>query len=128
MLYIPSDILKNYKNIQLQMAILEYVATHDGTPSKIPEVFIDFAKYIDKSLLWRINNNDVTNSGSYLVALKLLKVEDSKLYITEDGIKCLQNYALQTTSISTQMNFISHINWIICTLISLTAIVISILE
>lgn len=33
------------------MAILEYVATHDGTPGKIPEVFIDFAKYIDKSLL-----------------------------------------------------------------------------
>lgn len=23
------------------MAILEYVATHDGTPGKIPEVFID---------------------------------------------------------------------------------------
>ena len=94
------------------MAILEYVATHDGTPGKIPEVFIDFAKYIDKSLLWRINNNDVTNSGSYLVAIKLLKVEDSKLYITEDGIKCLQNYALQTTSISNEFHFSHQLDYL----------------
>lgn len=128
MLYLSSDILKNYKNLQLQMAILSYVATHNGTTGKGPEIFLDFIEYIDKSLRWRTNDDDVTQTGLYLVAIKLLKVEDSKLYITEDGIKCLQNYALQAASISTQINFTSQINWIICTLISLTALAISILK
>lgn len=128
MLYSQSDILKNYKKLQLQTAILEYVATHNGTTGGGPEIFLTFSEYIDKTLHWKTQMCDITQAGLYLIAIKLLTVEEHKLYITEEGIKYLQNCALQAATISTRLNFISHSNWIICTLISLTALVISILK
>lgn len=110
------------------MAILEYVATHNGTAGKGAEVFLSFAKHIDKTILWKTCDDDITDAGLYLVAIHLLEVEDNKLYITGEGVKCLQSYTLQTVTLSTQTNFTSHVNWIVCTLISLTALAISILK
>lgn len=127
-MYFPSDILSNYKRYQLQVAILEYIASNKGVAGHGIEAFAAFAEHIDKTLHWKTEQSDVTKAGMYLLAIKLLKVEDDNLYITEEGIKCLQNYALHATVISMRGSYISYQNWIICTLISLTALAISLLK
>ena len=128
-LYFPSDILKNYKNIQLQLAILEYLAIDRGkTQNHWPDFIIAFTRHIDKTVCEITDDRDITKAANLLIAIKLNKVENNKVVITEEGIKCLQSYTLQAATLSTRVSFISHTNWIICTLISLTAIAISILK
>lgn len=129
MLYSPSDILKDYKNIQLQLAILEYLAVDGGKTQKHwPEFIIAFGNHIDKTVSEVSENSDVNKAANILIATKLIKVEADKVVITEEGIRCLQSYTLQTAVLSARVGFISHTNWIICTLISLTALAISILK
>lgn len=127
-MYYPSDILKNYKQHQLQVAILEYIASNNGVAGHGIEAFLSFADHIDKTLHWNTSNDDITKAGLYLVAIRLLKVENGQLYISEDGIKCLQNYALHDAVTSMRISYFSYKNWIICTLISLTALAVSILK
>lgn len=128
-LYFPSDILNSYKNIQLQLAILEYLAADSGkTQNHWPEFIIAFGSHVDKTVSTITENSDINRAAQFLIATKLIRIEDDKVVITEEGIKCLQNYTLQAAVLSARVGFISHTNWIICTLISLTALAISILK
>lgn len=128
-LYFPSDILKSYKNIQLQYAILEYLAVDNGkTQDSWPEFIFAFARHIDKTVSEVSGNEDVTKAANFLLAARLIKVEDNKVVLTEEGVKCLQSYAIQSVVLSARVSFMSHTNWIICTLISLTALAISMLK
>lgn len=126
--YFPSDLFKNYKRLQLQEAILEYVATHNGQTQNGPDMFFSFAKHLDSTVASASYVREITDEGLYLIAIKLLEVRNDSLYITPEGIHCLQNLSLKSSVISTRIGYISNINWTICTLISVAAIVISLLS
>lgn len=129
MFYSPSDIFRNYAKLQLQVAVLEYVSCHDGVSGEEGfQGILELAKHIDKTVANRVTVVEISNAATYLAFIGLLKVEDHKLYITEAGIECLQKYTLQTVVISTRIGFVTYANWIICTLISLSALIISVLK
>lgn len=126
--YYPSDLLRDYKKLQLQQAILEYIALHNGDNQSSPEIFLDFAKHIDKTLLDHSYHFDITEEGNYLLAIKLLEIRDDRLFITDEGLKILQNLSLKTSTISTRMTYVSYVNWVLCTALSITAMLISMLK
>ena len=126
--YYPSDLLKDYKKLQLQQAILEYIALHNGDNQSGHEMFLSFAKHIDKTLLDYSYNFDITEEGNYLLAIKLLEIRDDRLFITDEGLKILQNLSLKTSTISTRMTYVSYVNWALCTALSITAMLISMLK
>ena len=126
--YYPSDLLKDYKKLQLQQAILEYIALHNGDNQSGHEMFLSFAKHIDKTLLDYSYKFDITEEGNYLLAIKLLEIRDDRLFITDEGLKILQNLSLKTSTISTRMTYVSYVNWVLCTALSITAMLISMLK
>ena len=126
--YYPSDLLRDYKKLQLQQAILEYIALHNGDNQSGPEMFMAFAKHIDKTLLDYSYNFDITEEGNYLLAIKLLEIRDDRLFLTDEGLKILQNLSLKTSTISTKMTYVSYVNWVLCTVLSVAATLISILK
>lgn len=126
--YFPSDVFNNYKKLHLQQALLEYVAINNGASYGWAEEILRFAQHADDTVLEKCNNYDIAKAGLYLISIELLKVEDGKLFITDAGIRCLQNQSYQSAIVAARGAFVSHINWILCTLISLSALVISILK
>lgn len=126
--YYPSDLLRDYKKLQLQQAILEYIALHDGESQSGPEMFLSFAKHIDKTITEYSDISDITEAGDYLLAIKLLVIKENRLFISDEGLKTLQNLSLNTSAISTRMTYVSYVNWVLCTVLSVAAILISILK
>lgn len=126
--YHPHDLFKAYKKIQLQEAILEYVAIHNGEIQSGPNMFASFAEYLDLTVAELSYPKDITQEGNYLIAIKLLEVKNQRLYITPEGILCLQSLNLKTAEISARLGFVSNVNWLICTLISIIALGLSLLS
>jgi hypothetical protein len=110
--------------------ILEYLATEGIHKNEGIVDFIKLEPYIDSSLMWKSGAIDIQRAISYLENLKyvIYDTENKTMRITPDGINALKDGSIQSLANKTFGGLVSiHIQFF-CIIISLIALIISILK
>jgi len=110
--------------------ILEYLATEGSSKTRCPEAILKMAPHYDKSLLWSSDITDIQRAIRYLEKVEYTVYDEKSetISITQSGICALKDGSIQNLANHAFGGLVSiHIQFF-CIVISLIALIISILK